>query len=77
LVSGHAFGHAAIAALLERLQAAVKQRLVSGYRFSDTETTSKSDAPFRGLNIESLLAQEKQNPPCQRFWRVGQLPQSN
>src|ERR1700687_2065031 len=30
-----------------------KPRFVSGYRFSDAVSSSKSDAPFRGLDIEN------------------------
>src|ERR1700732_977390 len=40
-------------------------RLVSGYRFSDTVTSSKSDAPL-GADVEKLLY-EKTNPPYQRL----------
>jgi hypothetical protein len=43
---------------------------VSGYRFSDTVSSSKSDAPL-GAERREAAPRKKQNPPCQRFWRVG------
>jgi hypothetical protein len=47
------------------------KRFVSACRFSDTVTSSKSDAPFSGLKPRKTPRSIKQNPPCQCLWRVG------
>jgi len=47
--------------------ASYQRRFVSRYRFSDTASPATSDAPLGAAHA----APEKQNPPCQRFWRVG------
>jgi hypothetical protein len=55
--------------LASSLQAKNK-RFVSGCRFIDTVTSSKSDA-LSGLKPRKTPRSIKQNPPCQCFWRVG------